>query len=149
MPKPSHAAASLAALFLAAQPCAAADDFAPASARPQRTSAFLGAAVSLPLGPVAKARASARLQFNPLRAAGDPLAQGRRSPGLELGLGKSGKPALHIAGQPAPELGRRMNLGGTKGTVLIVVGGVVLLVLLAAAVAHAQPTPGPHKGTFD
>jgi hypothetical protein len=30
-----------------------------------------------------------------------------------------------------------------------VVGGLVLLVLLANAFADAQPTPGPKKGAFD
>ena len=57
--------------------------------------------------------------------------------------------AWHRSFRPTAELGRSLNLGGKTGTVLIVVGGLVLLVLVAAAVADAQPTAGPDEGAFD
>lgn len=147
--RPSHASAALAVLLLAAQPCAAADDLRDSAAAAGRTAPFVGIGLSLRLRASGKAVPSARLQFSAGRPAGGALPRAGAAPGLELGLAEAGKPALYIGGRPTADLGRRLNLGGSKGTVLIVVGGIVLLVLVAAAVAGAQPTPGPHKGDFD
>lgn len=149
MPKSSHAAAALAVLLLAAQPCAAAEDLRDTGSAHRRTAPFAGIGLSLPLSGPARARPSARLQFSAARPAGGGVARPGSAAGLELGLGKAGKPAFYIGGRPAGDLGRRLNLGGSKGTVLIVVGGVVLLVLIAAAVAGAQPTAGPDEDAFD
>ncbi|HEX8482017.1 MAG TPA: hypothetical protein VF650_08960 [Allosphingosinicella sp.] len=149
MPKPSHAAAALAVLLLAAQPCAAADDLRDTSAAQRRTAPFAGVGLSLPLGGPAKASPSARLQFTAARPAGGTFARAGAAPGLELGLAQAGKPTLYIGGRSTAELDRRLNLGGSKGTILVVAGAVVLLVLLAAAVADAQPTPGPDEDAFD
>lgn len=149
MPKPSHAAAALAVLLLAAQPCAAADDFRGTNAAQPRTAPFVGIGLSLSLSGSARARPSARLQFTAARPAGGNFARAGAAPGIELGLAKTGKPAFYIGGRPTADLGRRLNLGGSKGTILIVVGGIVVLVLIAAAVADAQPTPGPPEGAFD
>jgi hypothetical protein len=148
MPKPSHAAAALAVLLLAAQPCAAADDLRDNAPGMRRTAPFAGVSLSLPLSASGKATPSARLQLTPARAAGGTFGR-PAAPGLELGLAKTGKPALYMGGRPTADLGRRLNMGGKTGTVLIVVGGVVLLVLIAAAVAGAQPTPGPDEDAFD
>lgn len=149
MPKPSHAAAAFALLLLAAQPCAAADDLRDGAPGIRRTAPFAGVSLSLPLSGSARAAPSARLQFTPARAAGGALGRPAAAPGLELGLAPTGKPALYLGGRPTADLGRRLNLGGKTETALIVVGGLVLLVLLAAAVADAQPTAGPDEGTFD
>ena len=149
MPKTSHAAAALAVLLLAAQPCAAADDLRDEAPGMRRTAPFAGVGLSLPLSGPARAKPSARLQFIPARPAGGNFASPAAAPGLELGLARTGKPALYLGGRPTAELGRRLNLGGKTGTVLIVVGGLVLLVLVAAAVADAQPTAGPDEGAFD
>lgn len=151
MPRSSHAAAALAALLLAAQPCAAADDFRDSSATPRRTAAFAGAGLTIPLGASGKARPEARLQLSPARLAGSGYGQSRGARGLELGLGPAGKPALYLGGRPTAEIGRRLQLGGGKGTTtLLIVGAVVVgVVLVAAAVAGAQPTPGPPDGAFD
>ena len=149
MPSPSQAAAALAVLLLAAQPCAAAGDLRDNAPGLRRTAPFVGVGLSLPLSRTARAGPSARLQFTPARPAGGTFARPAAAPGLELGLADTGKPALYLGGRPTADLGRRLNMGGKTGTVLIVVGGLVLLVLLAAAVADAQPKPGPDEGTFD
>lgn len=149
MPKPGHAAAALAALLLAAQPCVAADDLGGTGAAQPRTAPFVGIGLSLPLSGGANASPSARLQFTPARMAGGNFARAGAAPGLELGLAKTGKPAFYIGGRPTADLGRRLNMGGKTGTALIVVGGIVVLVLIAAAVAGAQPTAGPPEGAFD
>lgn len=60
-------------------------------------------------------------------------AQMRFSDGLQLRAGKSGKPALHLAGQDIGELNRKAELDGT-GTALVI-GGVVLLAVIVAVVA--------------
>jgi hypothetical protein len=148
MPRPSHAAAALAALLFAAHPCAAADDLRDASAAGRRPSPFAGISFSLPLNGSGKVRPSARLQFAPARPAGGTFPRSGAA-GLELGLAKAGKPALYIGGRPTAEIGERLHLGGSKGTILIVGGGLVLLVLVAAAVADATPTAGPPEGAFD
>lgn len=149
MTKPSHAAAALAALLLAAQPCAAADDLRDSGSAQRRSAPFAGVGFSLPLGGPGKASPSARLQFTAARPAGGTFARAGAAPGLELGLAKAGKPALYMGGRSTADLGRRLNMGGKTGTVLIVAGGVVLLLLLANAVADAQPTPGPDDDAFD
>jgi hypothetical protein len=149
MPRPSHAAAALAVLLLAAQPCAAADDLRDThTAGARRTAPFAGIGLSLPLAGSGKAKPSARLQFTAARPAGGTFGRPAAA-GLELGLARAGKPALYLGGRPAEDIGRRLNVGGSTGTVLIVVGGLVVLVLIAAAVAGAQPTPGPREGAFD
>ena len=150
MPRPSHAAAALAAFLLAAQPCAAADDLRDRDGPgARRTAPFLGVGVSVPLSRSAKVRPSARFQLTPARPAGGGFRPGGAAPGLELGLAKGGKPAFYLGGRPAQDIGRQLNMGGKTGTILIVAGGVLLLVLLAAAVAGAQPTAGPPEGAFD
>ncbi|HEX8379929.1 MAG TPA: hypothetical protein VF619_05205 [Allosphingosinicella sp.] len=149
MPKPSHAAAALAVMLLAAQPCLAADDLRDTSSTQRRSAPFAGAGLSLPIGGPAKARPSARLQFTAARPAGGAFGRSGAAPGLELGLAGAGKPMLYIGGRSTADLGRRMNLSGSRSTVLIVVGGLVVLVLIAAAVADAQPTPGPDEDAFD
>lgn len=149
MPKPSHAAAALAVLLLAAQPCAAADDLREQAPGLRRSAPFAGVGLSLPLSGARKAKPSARLQFTPARPAGGTFGRPAAAAGLELGLAGTGKPALYLNGRPTADLGRRLNLGGKSETVLIVVGGLVLLVLVAAAFAGAQPTAGPNEGTFD
>jgi hypothetical protein len=149
MPKPNQALAALAVLLLAAQPCAAADDMRDASALQRRTAPFAGMSFSLPLSGPRKGSPSARLQFSAARPAGGTFAPAGGAAGLELGLAEAGKPEIYISGRSTAQLGRRLNLGGSKGTILVVVGGVVLLVLLAAAVADAQPTPGPDEDAFD
>ena len=149
MSRLKHAAAAFAVLLLAAQPCAAADVLRDTDPGQRRTAPFAGLGLSLPLNGPARAKPSARLQFTAARPAGGSFARAGAAPGLELGLAQSGKPALYLGGRPTADLGRRLNLGGSKGTILIVVGGIVVLVLIAAAVAGAQPTPGPHEGAFD
>ncbi|HEX8624691.1 MAG TPA: hypothetical protein VF782_06390 [Allosphingosinicella sp.] len=149
MSRPKYGAAAFALLFLAAQPCAAADDLRDSNPIQRRTAPFAGIGLSLPLSGPARAKPSARLQFTAARPAGGTFGRGGAAPGIELGLAKTGKPAFYIGGRPTADLGRRLDLGGSKGTILIVVGAIVVLVLIAAAVADAQPTAGPPDGAFD
>jgi hypothetical protein len=61
----------------------------------------------------------------------------RIAQGLEIAGGKSGKPALHLAGQDVGELGNRAKLG-TGGTVALVVVGVVVVAAVIAGLAWAE-----------
>jgi hypothetical protein len=147
----SHLAAAATATLVALQPCAAADDLRGAAAAPQaRPAAFAGVGIRLPLGRAGTGKPTARLQLAPAYRAAS-AGTGQRGPaGLELGLGRAGKPAFYIGGRPAAvPAGQRQSLGGSKTTTFVVIGGVVLLVLVLAAVASAAPTPGPQKGAFD
>lgn len=52
--------------------------------------------------------------------------------GFELSRGKSGNPALLIAGRDAGELGDRANLGTGATVAIVVVGAVVVAGVVAA-----------------
>jgi hypothetical protein len=116
-----------------------------------RMGAFAGLRLSTPLGGGERPALRARLQVAPsyamLNAQSGALVGTRPAAGLELGLARSGAPALSIGGRPAPQLRRQLGLHGS--TTYIVIGGVVLLVGLLAVVASAAPTPGPHEGAFE
>jgi hypothetical protein len=143
-----HAIALLAACAAAADPCLAAG----LEAGPQRSAigAFAGVKVALPFGGRGSRAPRARLQVAPTYAtvdagSGAPLGI-RTGAGIELGLGRRGALDLSIAGRDAPQLKRQLGFKGS--TPYIVVGGIVLLVALLAAVASASPKPGPRPGDF-
>jgi hypothetical protein len=144
------AAAFAAALAAAVQPCLAADDIRIAGFTEQRMAAFAGATLRVPLGTERAHRPSLRLQLAPSYQQRDPASGAVRSlrpEGVELGLA-AGRPSFFVAGQRPSGIERRMNLGSTE-TTLLVVGGVAVAVLILAAVAGAQPTAGPPEGAFD
>lgn len=144
----AKAGAATAALLLMVQPCLAAqNNFA---APETRTAAFAGLQLRLPLGQKERAKPVARLQLSSAYYAhtrSGAFVQTHRPSGVELGAGKAGKPALYIGGQGTAEIEKKLNVGGSSSTLLIV-GGVLLVVLVLAAVASAQPTPGPREGDF-
>ncbi len=143
-----YALAAAAAAMLPVQPCLAADDLGFAE---RRSGAFAGLRVSVPLGAGNPARPSARLQLTSFHDYTDPRGatlRSIRSPGLELGLDGSGRMAYYIGGEDVAETRRRIEARGST-TTWIIVGGLVLLVVVLAAVASAQPTPGPRDGDFD
>lgn len=141
-----------AAAALAAQPCLAAEIVGPDGDVERRSAAFAGASLSVPIGGAGRERApSARLQLGMTHDLRGTNGERRRlRAGLvELGLGRSGQPAYFVGGRDVDEIGERLNVKG-KTTTLLIVGGVLVLgVVILAAVASAQPTPGPHEGTFD
>ena len=141
-----HAAGLAACALLAAQPAAAAEDRRDLQAPHSRGAAFAGASFSLPVGGGKQAtRPSARFQFSPNYLAG----QGARAgTGIELGFGAKGTPSLQIGGRGAGEMEKKLALGGS-GKYILIGGVVILVVVVLAAVAGAQPTPGPNKGAFD
>lgn len=144
-----YAFAAAAAVMLPVQPCLAADD--PAFTE-RRSGAFAGVRLNLPLGRGNPERPSARLQLTSFHDSVD--ARGAtlrsfRSPGLELGLNREGRVAYYLGGQDVEETRRRLEASGSTTTWLIVGGVVVLAVVVLAAVASAQPTPGPGDGDFD
>ena len=142
-----HGLAFVVACAIAAQPCLAAG----ADGRLLATGhagAFAGASFTLPFGG-GHARPTARLELSPAFAVADPVSGEtfqRRGAGFSLGLTRAGKPDLRFAGRGEAEVTRSLGFKGSTG--YIVVGGVLLLVVLLAAVANAQPKPGPRPGDF-
>lgn len=140
--------AFIAACAAAAQPCLAAGaDGRMAAAG--HVGAFAGASLTLPFGGARHSGPSARLELSPAYALTNPASGEtfeRRGAGFALGLTRAGKPDLRFAGRSEAELNRSLGFKGSTG--YIVVGGVLLLVVLLAAIANAQPKPGPRPGDF-
>ncbi|HEX8645120.1 MAG TPA: hypothetical protein VF702_14520 [Allosphingosinicella sp.] len=144
--------AMAALLALAAQPCLAADDFRDLGAGERRSSAFAGVRLRLPLGAEDPERPSARLQvatFHDYRNATGAMVRSHRSDGIEIGMARTGAPALFVGGRNVAAERRRLEAKGSTGTTLLIVGGVVLIVVVLAAVASAMPQAGPDEGAFD
>ena len=151
MPVRKYAAVIAAAVMLAVQPCAAADDFRDRRTVEARSGAFAGFSLRVPLDEARSQRPRARLQFtttSSVREAGGATTT-RYAPGVELGAGRRGDIALSVAGRDVRGMEERLGVGGSTGTALLIVGGVVLVVLVLAAVAEATPRPGPREGAFD
>jgi hypothetical protein len=141
MKKSTRLTAMLAAGMLVVQPVVA-SEVRDAQTRRQ-SSAFAGLNIRLPLGETRKANPTVRLQLtasHTLRNERTGATQTFRAQGLEIGGSKGGKPTLYLNGQSAADMQKKLNLGGT-GTTLLIVGGVVL-VLVVVAVATASPGPG-------
>jgi len=136
----SRIAAALAALVMAAGPCAAQMQDAGETGA-FRGGASVGAYFRLPLTSQAgqPARAQIGLLVSAVRDHRDyrsPAAPVHQIDALDLRLtGGTSRPTLLIAGRPAADLGQqRLNLS-TGATVAVVAGGAVLLLLLAAVAA--------------
>ncbi|HEX8192161.1 MAG TPA: hypothetical protein VF552_04610 [Allosphingosinicella sp.] len=151
MPIRTHAAGIAAAAMLFAQPCAAADDWRERRAPETRSGGFAGISLRMPLDEGRARRPTARLQLTTMtstREAGGAVAT-RFAPGVELGADRRGRAALSIGGQDVRQAEERLGVGGSTGTTLLIVGGVVLVVFVLASVAAATPRPGPNEGAFD
>ncbi|HEV2078670.1 MAG TPA: hypothetical protein VGR19_02070 [Allosphingosinicella sp.] len=141
--KAFHAAAA-AIFMLSAQPCVAAQglrDFGAGQldAGERRTAGFAGMNVRVPLGHRAGAKPAARLQLGVTHSYRNPHfatpAQSVRLASFELGASRSGKPTLFMGGQEIGEVQKKLGVGGSTGTALLIAGGVglvALVVLLAA-----------------
>jgi hypothetical protein len=143
------AAALAAAASVAAQPCLAASLGPDSGIARGKVGAFAGASLRLPFGAGPRMAASARLRVSTITLDYDRPSGGlveRFGTGLDLGLSRFGRPDLRLAGSSPAEVRRRIGFKGSTG--YIVVGGVVLVILLLAAVASAQPKPGPRPGDF-
>jgi hypothetical protein len=142
-------AALAAAASVAAEPCLAASLGPDSGIARGKVGAFAGASLRLPFGAGPRMAASARLRVSAVTLDYDRRSGGlveRFGTGLDLGLSRSGRPDLRLAGSSPAEVKRRIGFKGSTG--YIVVGGVVLVILLLAAVASAQPKPGPRPGDF-
>jgi hypothetical protein len=137
------AAAIAAAGLLAAQPCAAAEDYRDAGMRERHASAFAGVNLRLPLGGKQAGKPSARLQFtaaSTIRDVRSGSTRTVRAHGLEIGSGEKGKAALYMGGQNTADMKTKLGVGGSTTTTIIIVGGVLLLlVILAASQVPPQP----------
>ena len=102
-----------------------------------RTGVFAGATYRMALD----GRSDRRNGQTTLQVAGFAAAPGRTGmqlgSGIELGRGANGTARLSIAGVPAGQIGKRLNMSGGAKTALIV-GGVVLLAAGAAVVIGAH-----------
>ena len=133
----------LAAGMLVAQPCAA-NELRNGQSTLRQPSAFAGLNVRLPLGHARAVKPTARLQFTTSQTLRDErtgATQTFRAQGLEIGGAKGGKPTLYLNGQSTAGMKKKLGIGGTGNTVLIV-GGVVLLVAIVAVVASGGPSLG-------
>lgn len=95
-----------------------------------QTSMFVGATYRIGLGRGTddrRGRASLRLAGMSYAPASSELRLGE---GLELSAGKTGKPALYLAGQDVGEFKSKAQMKGA--TTAIIVGGVILLGVVAA-----------------
>ncbi len=115
--------AALAALVLAAQPCAGADDFHGAQQNSQPAGAFAGA--TLKLGFNGQRRQAPAVQLGlgisqTLRRHGSAAAV--QMPAFELSLTPSSKPRLLVSGQDPAVAGQRLGL--SPGVALLALGGL-------------------------
>ena len=102
-----------------------------------RTSMFAGATYRVGFDRRAgKAKGRAALSFGSM-ALSPTTASVRFSDSFQLTGGRTGKPALHIAGQDIGELGRTTQLNGTT-TAVLVVGGLALLLVGAVALSRIE-----------
>lgn len=102
-----------------------------------RTSMFAGATYRIGFDRRAgKAKGRAALSFGTM-ALSPTTASVRFSDSFQLTGGRTGKPALHIAGQDVGELGKTAQLNGTT-TAILIAGGVVLLVVGAVALSRIE-----------
>ena len=130
--------ASMLAIALAAQPCAAADDVRDPYGLAQRTGAFAGATLKLGLN---ESRRGSEVQLGlgisqTLQRPGSAALV--QIPGLELSFA-SGKPSFLIAGQSAASIQRRHGLAGAP--VLLAVGGLAGAALLVGAASGSDRDP--------
>ena len=87
-----------------------------------------------PRGPQLGVRVAALQSYRDARAPTGPVYQ---ADALDLRLTAHARPTLLVAGQRLSTSPRRLNALGTAGTIALVGGGVLLLVLVAAAVGGA------------
>jgi len=140
------------AAMLVAQPCLAAEDFRDSRAGQVRTGAFAGVTLSVPMDRSATSRRpTARLQLTSIREVREANGATRsyRAEGVQLGADRRGRPALTIAGRNPLAERERLGIGGSTGTTVLVIGGIVLVVVVLASIADAMPKPGPQEGAFD
>jgi hypothetical protein len=144
-------AAGIAVAMLAAQPCAAAEDPRDRRAPETRSGGFAGFSLRVPLDRDGSRRPTARFQLTTTTSSrdADGASTTRFARGVELGADRRGRLALSVGGQDLRQAEERLGVGGSTGTALLIVGGVVLVVYVLATVAAATPRPGPHDGTFD
>lgn len=133
-----YTAGLVATAALVSQPCRAADPDLGTSER--RGGAFAGVKISMPVGWTLKS--TARLhhtsipQFRDTRT-GEVPSPSRQA--VELGASTSGKPMLFVAGQSAAQ-SKKMGLSST-GTTILMIAGVVLVGVLAAATTTNHEAP--------
>jgi hypothetical protein len=142
MTKVKGAAAIFAAAMLVAQPCAA-TEFGGAQEMQRQSSAFGGLNVRLPLGGAHKAKPTARLQLTTSRTFREErtgFTQTFRAQGLEIGGAKGGKPTLYLNGQSTADMQKKLGIGGT-GKTLLIVGGVVLVLVIVVAASSFSVFP--------
>ncbi len=121
--------------MLCASPCMAAEDFRNFGAGERRSAAFAGANVRLELGrkitaPTARLQLAMTHSYEDRQSAAPARKFGGR--GLELGLGQGKQPALFLNGQEAKKPDKKLGLGSTTTTLLVIAGVVAAVFALGA-----------------
>ncbi len=122
-------AGMFALLAIMGQPVSAGTHVADVQAVEQRSAAFAGLNIRMPLGVRATTRPDARLKLGVTHR----LSSGRSGMTdrvqdravLELGLARTGKPLLFLAGQDTAKVESKLGVNGTE-TALLIAGGVLL-----------------------
>ena len=97
-----------------------------------QASIFAGATYRLNLGRAAEGpRGRASLKLSGMKAA-PRTSEIKFGQGLEITAGKTGKPALLVAGRSTENLGNRSNLGTGGKVALVVIGAVVVAGVVVA-----------------
>ncbi|MEO7277420.1 MAG: hypothetical protein ABIW33_05300 [Sphingomicrobium sp.] len=128
----------IASVTLVAQPLAAADfPLRNTVAADSQPAAFGGLTIKLPFGAHEAAKPEARLQLTTYRPnSAEPWRlRSFNSSGIALGVSKPGKPLFYVGGQEVGQAERKMGL--SKGTSLVLVGGVLLAVVVVVAAANS------------
>lgn len=129
-------AALITSLMTAEQAALAAQDIRPTHQMERHSAVLAGGTLTLPFGEARASRPRARLQLSTIHTSRETQSASPQrtyvTPGLELGLLRSGRVDFSIGGRSSVELERRLGAkGGT--TTWIIVGGVAIAVIVLVA----------------
>ncbi|HEX9931395.1 MAG TPA: hypothetical protein VGB08_00970, partial [Allosphingosinicella sp.] len=122
--------------MLAAQPALAADDFRELGAAGSRRAGFAGIQLRMSLGEDRPAPPTARLALGVTHygATGATLQRGSFTPTLELGLTRTGRADLHVAGQRLTDVQRRLGIAPVAAAIVgIAAAGAAVMVVAASS----------------
>ncbi len=133
-------AAAASALVHIPAPAVAAQSMHASQSEERQTGTFAGANVRLEFGASRRVRPVARLQAgvtHQFRGTGPaPSARANTYRGLELGLGRAGRPEFYVGGQNSRQIGERLNLTGSSPNALWIVFGVALVAVTILVVTN-------------
>ena len=144
--------ATVSLLMAAAQPSFAAEDMRDIGSPQHQSAAFAGANFRLELGRGFRTRPTARLQLGVTHTYRDigsaAPTQMHRVSAIELGASRAGEPRLYVGGQDVRQIEQRLGANASTGTVLLIVGGVLVAVVVIGLMSSGGQL-GPCTGGPD